>query len=39
MHLNYVCRYYHENKKGPKKRKPFEEVAENLNNEFTKIEL
>ena len=39
MRLEHVCRYYHENKKGPKKRKPFEDVAEPLNNEFTMIEL
>ena len=32
-------KFYHENKKGPKKRKPFEEVIEDLRNQFLDIEL
>jgi hypothetical protein len=32
-------KYFHENKKGPQKRKPFEDVQENMLNEFTNIEL
>ncbi len=39
MRLSHICKYYHENKKGPKKRKPFEEVEESLNNDFSRIEL
>jgi Cyclin, N-terminal domain len=32
-------RYFHENKRGPKKRKAYEEVQEVLLNEFTDLEL
>lgn len=37
--MSDFMRYYHENKKGPKKRKPFDEVAEQLLNDFTEVEL
>ena len=39
IRISDFARYYHENKKGPKKRKPFEEAAEQLDNEFMNVEL
>lgn len=34
-----IMQFYHENRKGPKKRKPFEEVKDQLTGDFTELEI
>jgi|LauGreDrversion4_2_1035121.scaffolds.fasta_scaffold716125_1 hypothetical protein len=39
LHLMEVVKYYHENKKGPKKRKTFDDVKDELADQFVILEL
>ena len=39
LRMSDIMSHYHENKKGPKKRKPFLEVQDQLTNDFSDLEL